>query len=121
VIRSTANESAYPATISWTSLKFVPNPRWIDGIAIVTMLKSTEARKTAHSMTARAGQRRAVMSEDWSVRLLDEIHIAEQRCGNRAHARGALRRHRPIQLAELLPHTPVKRGVLAATCVPTPV
>jgi len=27
VIRRTANESAYPATISWTSLKVVPNPR----------------------------------------------------------------------------------------------
>src|SRR5882762_4264740 len=77
------------------------------------MLKSTEARNTAHNITARAGQRRAVMSEDWSVCLLDEIHIAEQRRGNGADACGALRRHRAIQLAELLPHTPVKRGVLA--------
>src|SRR6267143_1791034 len=77
------------------------------------MLKSTEARNTAHSITASADQCRLCMSEDRSVSLLDEIHVFEQRRGNRAHARGALRRHRAIQLTETLPDTPVKRGVLA--------
>src|SRR5437899_3269325 len=77
------------------------------------MLKSTEARKTAHSMTASADQCRVCMSEDWSVGLLDEIHIVEQRRGNGADARGALRRHGAVQLSELLPDTPVESGVLA--------
>src|SRR6267378_7207013 len=77
------------------------------------MLKSTEARNTAHNITARAGQRRAVMSEDWSVCLLDEIHVVEQRRGNGADACGALRRHRAIQLAEPLPDTNVEGLVLA--------
>src|SRR5258705_12041025 len=78
------------------------------------MLKSTEARKTAHSITASADQCRVCMSEDWSVGLLDEIHVVEQRRGNGADARGALRRHGAVQLSELLPDTPVERGVLGS-------
>src|SRR5882762_9491187 len=78
------------------------------------MLKSTDARNTAHSITARADQCRVCMSEDWSVGLLDEIHVVEQRRGNGADARGALRRHGAVQLSELLPDTPVERGVLGS-------
>src|SRR2546425_10059348 len=36
----------------------------MDGIAMVTTLKSTAARKTAQSITARAAQRRVFMFED---------------------------------------------------------
>ena len=57
-MRSTANESAYPATISWISLNVVARPRWMDGMATVTTLKSKAARKTALSITGSADQRR---------------------------------------------------------------
>src|SRR5712664_568263 len=77
------------------------------------MLKSTEARKTAHNMTASADQCRVCMSADRSVGLLDEIHVVEQRRGDGADPRGALRRHGAVQLTELLPNTPVKSGVLS--------
>src|SRR2546422_1462255 len=58
VMRSTANESAYPATINWISLNVVARPRWMDGMATVTTLKSKAARNTAASITDNADQRR---------------------------------------------------------------
>src|SRR5882762_2619986 len=81
---------------------------------LLTTMQSSVSAKTPHSMTASADPCRVCMSEARSVSLLDEIHIVEQRRGNGAAARGALRRHGAVQLSELLPDTPVESGVLGS-------
>ena len=56
MIRPAANASAYPAVIHWIWLTVAPASRWMDGIAMLTIVTSTRSMKAAVITMARANQ-----------------------------------------------------------------